>query len=69
MWEWVFALVHLVLFLGLLSYSLASLLQGRWLSGLVLLAFMVAYYFIVLHQAVLKEINRKKKKKRARSGK
>ncbi|MCR4395972.1 MAG: hypothetical protein NUW07_04455 [Candidatus Saccharicenans sp.] len=67
MLEWVFALVHLALFLGLLSYSIASLLRGRWLSGLVLLAFMVAYYFIVLHQAVLKEIKRKKKS--ARSGK
>ena len=36
------------------------------LAGLILLAFLAAYYFLVLHQAVLKEIKRKKKKSAGR---
>jgi len=62
MFEWLFAFFHLALFLGLLSYALLNLVRGRWLSGLLLLAFLAAYYFIVLHSAVIKEINRKRKK-------
>lgn len=64
MFEWLFAFVHLALFLGLLAYSVLQLARGRWLAGLILLAFLTAYYFIVLHPAVLKEINRKRKKAR-----
>jgi hypothetical protein len=63
MFDWVFAIIHLVLFSGLVIYALLSLIRGRMFSGLVLLAFLIAYYFIVLHQAVLKEFRKKKKPK------
>ena len=63
MFDWVFAIIHLMLFFGLIVYALLSLIRGHMFSGLVLLAFLIAYYFIVLHQAVLKEFRRKKKLK------
>jgi len=63
MFDWVFAIIHLVLFSGLVIYALLSLIRGRMFSGLVLLAFLIAYYFIVLHQAVLKEFRKKKNQK------
>ncbi|HUM78768.1 MAG TPA: hypothetical protein PK962_02205 [Candidatus Saccharicenans sp.] len=66
MFNWIFALVHFFLYLGLLAYSVYSLFEGRWAAGLILLAFLAAYYFLVLHQAVLKEIKRKKKKSAGR---
>jgi len=62
MFEWVFAIVHLALFLSLLFYSIMKLVKGLWLAGLVMLAFLAAYYLIVLHPAVRKEISRKKKR-------
>ncbi|MCX8159614.1 MAG: hypothetical protein N3G18_01615 [Candidatus Saccharicenans sp.] len=62
MFEWLFALLHLGLYLGLLIYSILNLVKGRWLAGLALLVFLAAYYFIVLHPAVLKEISRRKKR-------
>ncbi|MDD8020518.1 MAG: hypothetical protein PHU81_04930 [Acidobacteriota bacterium] len=62
MFNWIFALVHFLLYFGLLGYAIYSLLQGQWAAGLMLLAFLAAYYFLVLHQAVLKEIKKKKKK-------
>ncbi|MGB9893459.1 MAG: hypothetical protein ACPLRA_03530 [Candidatus Saccharicenans sp.] len=62
MFDWLFAFFHLILFLGLLSYSIYNLITRNWLTGLILLIFLVAYYFFVLHRAVLKEIRRKKKR-------
>ncbi|MBP6909324.1 MAG: hypothetical protein KBC18_02740 [Candidatus Saccharicenans sp.] len=62
MFNWIFALVHFILYVGLAGYAVHSLIKGRWAAGLMLLAFLAAYYFLVLHQAVIKEINRKKKK-------
>ncbi|HOJ27001.1 MAG TPA: hypothetical protein PLP94_07375 [Candidatus Saccharicenans sp.] len=61
MFSWIFALVHFCLYLGLLAYSIYSMFTGRWAAGLILLAFLAVYYFLVLHQAVLKEIKRKKR--------
>ncbi|HOP60081.1 MAG TPA: hypothetical protein PKZ60_01550 [Candidatus Saccharicenans sp.] len=61
MFNWIFALVHFCLYLGLLAYSIYSMFAGRWAAGLILLAFLAVYYFLVLHQAVLKEIKRKKR--------
>ncbi|MBC7361511.1 MAG: hypothetical protein H5U06_04420 [Candidatus Aminicenantes bacterium] len=62
MFEWIFAFFHFFLFLGLVTYSIFALARGNWFTGLILLVFLTAYYFIVLHPAVLKEIRRKKKK-------
>jgi len=62
MFNWIFSLVHFFLYLGLLAYSVYSVFKGRWAAGLILLAFLAVYYFLVLHQAVLKEIKRKKRK-------
>jgi len=64
MFEWIFAFFHLFLFLGLLSYSIYNLIAGHWLAGLISLIFLVVYYLIVLHPAVIKEIRRKKDRRR-----
>ncbi|HEK84763.1 MAG: hypothetical protein ACPLZD_02275 [Candidatus Saccharicenans sp.] len=64
MFSWIFALVHLVLYLGLFFISILYLIEGQWWKGIIFLAFLVAYYFLVLHQAVLKEIRRKRKPKK-----
>jgi len=61
MLSWIFAFVHLILFVGLLFYSIFLLLTGHWMSGIILLSFLLIYYFIVLHPAVRKEIKRKRK--------
>jgi|YelNatPaOPRAMG01_1025707.scaffolds.fasta_scaffold14346_6 ABC-type antimicrobial peptide transport system permease subunit len=68
MFEWVFAFLHFFLFLGLLLFSVYSIIRGQWFSGLLLLAFLVAYYLVVLQAAVKKEIERKKKKKKKKTG-
>jgi hypothetical protein len=67
MFEWIFALFHFFLFSGLLVYSIYVLVKGSWFTGLVLLVFLVAYYLVVLHKAMLKEIHRKNKKSRTKT--
>ncbi|MGB9836474.1 MAG: hypothetical protein ACPLRX_07025 [Candidatus Saccharicenans sp.] len=67
MFEWVFALLHLFLFLGLIGLSVYSVVRGQWFSGLLLLAFLVVYYLVVLHPGVKKEIERKRKKKKRKT--
>ncbi|MGB4704607.1 MAG: hypothetical protein WBI18_05985 [Candidatus Saccharicenans sp.] len=58
----VFALIHLALFLGIIAFSIYDLIKGNFLRGLIWLSFIIAYYFIVLHPAVKKEIKRRKNK-------
>jgi len=67
MFEWIFALFHFFLFIGLLVYSIYALIRSSWFAGLVLLAFLVVYYLVILHKAVIKEIQRKRQKGRQKN--
>ncbi len=61
--DWIFAFFHLFLLLGIVIYAVYFLLQGNVLRFAIIVALLTGYYFIVLHKAVKKEIERKKKKK------
>jgi len=58
----VFAILHLLILLGILAYSLASISLGNVARGGLILVLLAVYYFLVLHKAVRKEIARKRKK-------
>ncbi len=60
--EWVFAFFHLFLLLALLGYALFSLLAGNILRFSIIIICLLGYYFLVLHQPLKKEIQRKRKK-------
>jgi len=60
--DWIFAFFHLFLLLGILAYAFYSLLQKNVLRLGVIMAFLIGYYFLVLHKAVKREIERKRKK-------
>jgi len=64
-----FAVFHLALLLGLLAYGLVLLFQGKTNRGITILAILGLYYAIVIHKAVLAEIERKRRlKKKSDSG-
>jgi hypothetical protein len=58
----IFAIVHLFVLLGLLGYSVVSIVRGNVARGGLILVLLAVYYFLVLHKAVRKEIARKTKK-------
>ena len=60
--DWVFSFFHLILLIGVLIYAVVSLFLGNTLRFGVIMACLVAYYFLVLHKNVMKEIRRKRKK-------
>jgi len=62
MYDWLFSFFHLFLLLATVVYAIFSLLQGNVLRFALLIAFLTVYYFLVLHKAVKKEIERKRKK-------
>jgi len=57
----IFAFFHLFLLIGIVIYALISLVQGNFLRFALILTCLVTYYFLVLHSAVKKEIERKRK--------
>lgn len=59
----VFAIFHLLLLLGVLGYAFIALFHGNYLRFLLIIAGLAAYYFLVLHKPVRKEIERKRKLK------
>jgi len=59
-----FALLHLGLFLGLVVYGVVLLAQGQSNRGFTILGIMGLYYALVLHKAVLAEIERKRRLKK-----
>jgi hypothetical protein len=59
----VFALFHLVLLLGILGWAVVSLLHGNVGRAALIVVCLTAYYFIVLHDQVKKEIARTRKKR------
>jgi hypothetical protein len=58
----IFAIVHLFVLLGVLGYSVVSIVRGNVARGGLILVLLLIYYFLVLHKAVRKEIARKTKK-------
>jgi len=62
MFDWLFAFFHLFLLLGAVFYAFFSLFKGNYLRFILILALLTGYYFLVLHKAVKKEIERKRKK-------
>jgi hypothetical protein len=62
MFDWVFAFFHLFLILGVVFYAFFSLFKGNYLRFIVVIVLLTGYYFLVLHKAVKKEIERKRKK-------
>lgn len=62
------ALLHLGLFAGLIGYGLILLARGETSRGLTVLVIIGLYYALVLHKAVVAEIERKRRlKKETRS--
>ena len=60
--DWVFSFFHLILLIGVLVYAVVSLFMGNTLRFGDIMACLVAYYFLILHKNVMKEIRRNKKK-------
>ena len=58
-----FALIHLAGLLAVLIYAVYSCLTGSLSRGLLILALLVIYYFLILHKAVRKEIARRRDSK------
>ena len=52
----IFAIVHLFILLGVLGYSVLSIVRGNVARGGLILVLLAVYYFLVLHTAVRKEI-------------
>jgi hypothetical protein len=58
----IFAIFHLFVLLGILGYSVVSIVRGNVARGGLILVLLAVYYFLVLHKAARKEIARKRKK-------
>jgi 4-hydroxybenzoate polyprenyltransferase len=65
--DWIFAFFHLFLLVGVVIYAFYSLFQGNVFRFVILSLFLTGYYFIVLHKAVKKEIERKREIKRKKN--
>jgi Ca2+/Na+ antiporter len=63
MFDWIFSFIHLLVLLGALGYAFYFLFQGNVSKFIIIIGLITAYYLIVLHKAVKKEIERKRKKK------
>jgi hypothetical protein len=57
----IFAVFHLLLLITIVVYAIIGLVQRNTMRFAVIMAGLVLYYFFVLHKAVLKEIDRKRK--------
>ena len=64
MFDWIFAFLHLGALLAALGFAVYSLVRGNVLRFALIVALLGAYYYFVLHPAVLKEIGRRQKAKR-----
>ena len=63
----VFAIFHMFLLLGAVGYAFYTLFLGNHLRFAMMAGCLILYYFLVLHKAVKKEIERKRNlKKKAR---
>jgi hypothetical protein len=60
MFDWIFAFLHLAGLLAVLGYAVYSLARGNIARFALILALLAAYYYFVLHPAVLKEAARRR---------
>jgi hypothetical protein len=67
--DYIFAFFHIFLLLLVLGYAVVGLFQRNVLRFAVIMAGLAIYYFLVLHKAVLKEIERKRQAKLPPAGK
>jgi hypothetical protein len=63
MFDWLFAFLHLAALLAALGYAAYSLVRGNTAAFALILVLLGAYYYFVLHPAVLKEIARRRRMK------
>ncbi len=61
----IFALVHLGLFIGLAGYGVVLIARGEGNKGFTILGLIGLYYALVLHKAVLAEVDRKRRLKKS----
>lgn len=61
--DWIFAFFHLFLVLGIITYAFYSLFKGNVFRFIIIIILIVGYYFLVLHKAVKREVERKRKKR------
>jgi len=67
MGDLLFAIFHLLLVLGAVFLAFYYLFLGNTFRFALMAACLILYYFLVLHKAVIKEIERKRNlKKKAR---
>ena len=64
MFDWVFAFLHLGALLAALGFAVYSLVQGNVLRFALIVVLLGAYYYFVLHPAVLKEVARRRNAKK-----
>lgn len=63
----IFAMFHMLLLFGAIGYAFYTLFQGNHLRFAMMTVVLILYYFLILHKAVKKEIERKRNlKKKAR---
>jgi uncharacterized membrane protein YfcA len=60
----VFAFLHLGALSAALGYAVYSLIRGNILRSVLILVLLGAYYYFVLHPGVLKEVERRRTKRR-----
>jgi hypothetical protein len=65
MGDWIFAFFHLFALVAILVYAVYSLFQGNVSRFIILIVLLGFWYIFMLHPAVKKEIERKKKKKKS----
>jgi hypothetical protein len=68
MGDWIFAFFHLFLLIGITGYAFYLLAQGNTFRFGLIVACLFAYYFLVLHKSVTKEIRRRREERKNREG-
>jgi fructose-specific phosphotransferase system IIC component len=63
LFDYVFAVIHLLALVALLGYAVFSLATGAYFRGALIIGLLAAYYLFVLRDAVRKEMDRKKRLK------
>ena len=61
MGDLIFAFFHLFLLLGAVGFTVYSLIIGNFGRAAMMAVCLILYYLLVLHKAVKKEIERKRK--------
>jgi hypothetical protein len=60
LFDTIFALLHLAALLGVLAYAVLSIVRGNTVRFVLIVVVVGAYYYFVLHPAVLKEMARRR---------